>query len=92
MISRPLVFIVETGDYSDRYVVGVYSSREAAVAAIKAIYGPPYIVAWEGLPFVDEDLSALRGHFTVVPGYSTEHDAVFDITPYEVDARTLRRT
>lgn len=77
------VWIVETGEYEQRGIWGVYASVEAGVAAIKEDYGPPYIVEW-----ADPDSSAkhlsLVGTFQHVAGYSTAHTASFDFSEYEV--------
>jgi hypothetical protein len=74
------VYIVETGDYEEGYVFGIYSSRELAIKGIKASYGSPYIVRW-----TEDGDYYLIGHFDRVPGYSTEHRDVFSIEEYEVD-------
>lgn len=77
------VIVVETGEYEDRCVVLVASSREIATAEIKKIYAAPYVVRWEedmGYGLID----GLFGHFEAVPEYSTNHVAYFDFTEYEV--------
>lgn len=74
------VWVVEKGEYSDRYVWGIYSSPESAVEHIKAMFGEPYIVTWE------MDGLSLIGHFEEVNHYSIKHTAVFDIESWEVDS------
>lgn len=73
------VWIIESGDYSQRSVDGVALSPEGAIAFIKGRYPPPYIVEWEE-PIPDGDDCSLTGHFAQVPHYSTHHDCTFDIT------------
>jgi len=70
------VVVVETGEYEQRYVVLVAASSEAAEAAVKETYRPPYIVSWE----LNE--RGLSGKFSAVLGYSTEHVGQFDFSTY----------
>lgn len=76
------VWIIKTGEYSQRYVFGVASSLAAAVAAIKRVYGPPYIVDWDESEVESE--GQLIGKFDRVLNYSTDHVALFDIDEAEV--------
>ena len=41
------VIVVETGDYEQRYIFGVYADRDAARRGVRASYGDPYVVEWE---------------------------------------------
>lgn len=77
------VWIVETGDYEQRHVAGIYVSLEAAVDGIKETYKPPYRVAWYEVEH-GEDCSTLTGDFEAVLHYSIEHTAYFDIRPMEL--------
>ena len=71
----------------DCYVVGVAASPEAAVALVKSRYDDHYKIAW-GEPN-DEGIAA---HFTGVVGYSTEHDAEWSFTPYEISEEVMTQT
>lgn len=77
------VFVVEEGEYEQRGVMVVADSLDAAVAAVKRRYGPPYVVDWAELEVVADGLWLLRGAFAAVPGKSTEHTAEFDISVCE---------
>lgn len=84
------VWIVEYCDYNPA-ICCVAMSVEAAVNAVKTIYGPPYIVSWEPARHQtwrhhDQLIEQwhLTGSFEPVEGYSTKHVAHFDITPYDV--------
>lgn len=77
------VWIIEAGEYNQRGVFGVALSPEGAVAAVKAEYGPPYIVKWDE-PVYDGGEWRLVGHFSEVLGKSTQHDCAFDITMQRV--------
>jgi hypothetical protein len=76
------VWIVETGEYEQRYIVGVYGGTiDHAAAAVRAEYPPPYVVEWE-TPRQDrytgfEHIWEMVGHFAAVEGKSVEHDATF---------------
>lgn len=78
------VWIVETGDYEQRGVWGVYSSPDVATERIKATYAPPYIVRWEDVR-IEVDSFELVGHFDAVAGKSTRHTGVFDGRLFELD-------
>ena len=78
------VFVIETGGYEQRFVFGVAASVEAAIAYIKAQYLRPYVVRWD--LHSKCDTTTLIGHFEATPGYSTRHDAEFDITPTQLHA------
>lgn len=82
--SAGKVWVVESGDYEQRFVWGVYRSPDAAVASIKATYGPPYIVRWNDVEDCTEDRYCLSGDFEGVVGYSTKHVGCWDIWPAEV--------
>ena len=81
------VWIIETGEYEQAYIVGVAATWHAAVESIKGRYGRhPYIVRWDD-PDISDGSVGLVGHFSAVPGYSTMHDASYSITRYEVHGR-----
>ncbi len=85
-MSEPLtVYVVETGDYEQRGVFLVATSIDAAVQSIKAAYAAPFRVTWDS-PTVPDTMGCARlcGHFADVPGYSIAHEAIYDMTPYEV--------
>ena len=67
------VWVVESGEYEQRGIDGIFSSKTKAIEGIKAHYQSPYIVAWETAG------TGLLGHFKEVPNYSTEHSCQFDI-------------
>ena len=68
------VWMVQTGEYEDRHVVGLYISKDVAVASVKDRYKPPYKVTWR------EAQDCLIGTFENVSGYSIAHTAAYDIT------------
>ena len=72
------VWVIETGDYEERHVVGVAATVEAGVSWIKALHGRPHEVRWDDLT----GDGPLVGHFSSVPGFSTEHDAEFAFTAF----------
>lgn len=78
------VWVVESGEYSQRGIVLVGASLDAARQAVIAQYAPPYIVEWE--PVVNDAFEdwILVGNFEQVLGKSMKHRAEFTITPYEV--------
>jgi hypothetical protein len=86
------VWIIETGDYEQRYVFGIATSPEKAAAYIRSTYDEPYVIEWESLahtPWGDNggepyDEYELVGHFSAVQGYSTEHTAKYTIHPCEL--------
>lgn len=82
------VFVVETGDYEQRYVFGVFSSVAAAIAGIKEKFGSPYAVSWDEL-VQDEHGMRITAHFKAVNHCSVMHDAEFEITEMELDTRTI---
>lgn len=81
-----MVYVVSSGEYENYHVDAVAASVEAAVRWIKAGYAPPFLVKWDQLilPHHDDDRWLLTGHFEEVIGYSTKHDAIWDIEEYEV--------
>lgn len=81
------VYVVESGEYSQRSVCGVYISPEVALECTKARYNKPYIVKWSELkPETDSYYwGSFTGEFEAVQGYSTKHVAVFDITEYKLE-------
>lgn len=79
------VWLVESGEYEQRGVVGIYESLEAAEACIKARYAPPFpdIVRWEPLE-QSVDGWTLTAHFEKLNGYSVGGPSYWDIQPVEV--------
>ena len=73
------VWVVETGEYEDRFIVGIYDSRKSAIEGIKEPYGSPYVVRWE------QNERILTGHFEEVANYCTKHSADFEIDLYPVE-------
>lgn len=85
--ERELVaWVVESGEYEQRGVYGVYSSLQESVNAIKRRCGPPYIVTWRDpkKSSFGEDYE-LAGHFTGVPRHSGSGPRDWTITPYNID-------
>jgi hypothetical protein len=74
-----MVFVVEAGDYEQRYISGIYDSLGSAISGIKETYKEPYIVKWG-----DYCDGLLVGYFEAVQNYSTTHEAVFRITPFSL--------
>lgn len=90
-VGRPAptkVYVVETVDYEQSYVQCVAPTLDAAVAALKEMYGPPYVVRRWGKVTKDAGGGAwsLDADFAAVPGYSTEHTAWWGITEHEMAA------
>ena len=80
------VYVVESGDYEDSVICGVFSSLDAACASIRRPYAAPYIVRWDAAtPGADGGLT-YTGHFTAVDGYCVDGPNSWNITPYVVDA------
>ena len=80
------VYVVSSGEYENYRVNAVAVSVEAAVRWIKAAYQPPFLVEWDQLvlPRRDDDRWLLTGHFESVIGFSTKHDAIWDIEAHKV--------
>ena len=72
------VWVVESGDYEQRGIDGIYGSFSSAIEGIKAGFGSPYIVDWV------QDGDDLVGHFEEVLHYSTKHTARFYIDEYPI--------
>lgn len=80
------VFVIETGEYEQRYVVGVAVSVDAAVRSIKETHKqPPYSIEWSA-PEKDThgDGWTLQGDFAARAGYSTKHTAFFSMEPFDL--------
>lgn len=86
-LSGKTVFLVEHGDYEQRMVSGVFSSLDAAVAAIKAPYSSPYIVSWDEPKEDRHGEFELVGHFTRVEGYCGDGPIDWTIIPCVIDSR-----
>lgn len=78
------VWVVESGEYEQRSIFLIARSLEAAVTAIKRVYGPPYVVAWDEVRR-DGGLWVLAGDFEAVLGSSIQHRAEYDITLWDVE-------
>jgi hypothetical protein len=74
------VWLVETGEYEQRHVFGIYASRADAVEGIKRTFQAPYRVVWT------EEGDVLVGAFEGVQGYSTRHTGY-----YSLEERPLER-
>lgn len=74
-------WVVESGEYEERSIDGIYESLKSAISGIKGTYGFPYIVKWVETKDLD---NILIGNFDAVPHYSTKHTRVFYIAPYPV--------
>lgn len=87
------VWVVESGDYEQRGIDLIAESVEAAVAALKARYGSPYIVEWgeieersgvtQGNPWRELTLKARHSH---VPGYAVGHTNTYTFSEWDVAA------
>lgn len=82
------VWVIESGNYEQRYVYGVADSIESAVAFLREEYAPPYVVAWDAPYIQDERTAYMRGKFSRVLNYSTEHEAVYTFTRYDLQKST----
>lgn len=77
------VWVVESGEYSQRFINLVASSLESAVAALRSRYGLPDTV-WDDPVREDPYVFTVTGHFQHHVGISTKHDCEFSIELYEV--------
>ena len=80
-----IVYIVESGEYEQRFVQGIFSSVENAIASIKRPYTAPYIVKWDDPRHDGEGVITLVGNFSRVEGYCGDGPAEWTITPITVD-------
>ena len=74
-----IVWVIETGEYEYRHIVGVASSVDVAVKLVKGMHGSPYIVSWK-----QDSMTSMVGYFEEVIGFSTKHSEEYTFTPYEV--------
>jgi len=75
-------WVIESGDYEQRFVNGVAASAASAVEWLKAKYRHPYLVTWDEPTQTDADVVEITGHFEAVLHYSTKHDCTFRIERY----------
>lgn len=78
---------MESGDYEQRGVDGIWRTLEGVVAGLKEKYGqPPYKVTWDAPVAAEYDPRGwrVRGHFEMVPNYSVGHVQDYDITEWEL--------
>jgi hypothetical protein len=81
------VYVVESGEYEQRMIFGVFSSLDAACASIRRPYVAPYIVRWDDAAVPNSYGGyTYTGHFTRVNGYCGDRPEEWSITPYLVDA------
>lgn len=80
------VWVIETGEYEQRFVWAVASSPEKATELVKQAYGKPYKVQWKELQKDDENCYTLEGKFSSVNGYSTSHTDYWEFSRYPVDS------
>jgi len=80
-LGYPRVWVVESGEYEMRGTDAVASSVPAAIAEVKRIYGPPYVVRWEE-PVATKRGWEMTAHFEGVVGLSAKHTVVFYIDPH----------
>ncbi|KKK99577.1 hypothetical protein LCGC14_2631360 [marine sediment metagenome] len=78
------VWIIETGDYEERYVFGIAETLEAAVSFIKSVYPFPYLVEWSDPYIYNVKSVTLYGYFSEVLKHSTSHYAEYYISEMEV--------
>ena len=78
------VWVIESGEYEQRFVNAVASSPEAALEYLRNLYSHPYVVTWEPLVKDGEDYS-ITGHFEAETGFSIKHTCVYSLTKYELD-------
>lgn len=82
------VWVVETVEYEweheFRVVLCVATSLDAAVSMVKEQYSAPYDVLWTNVAETGGRWE-MTGHFEYVPGFSSRHSAIFDLTPYPLD-------
>ena len=81
------VYVLESGEYDQRTIDGVFSSLDAACESIRRPYGAPYIVQWEdSAKQSGSGRYTYTGHFTRVNGYCGDGPSTWQITPYVLDA------
>lgn len=85
MATTRKLWIIETGDYEERYVFCVCETPSAGFAHVIATFGSPYVVAWRDIKQTRDDADGfkqftLTGDFSGVHGFSTQHTANFDAT------------
>jgi hypothetical protein len=83
--SQKIVWVIETGDYEERRVVGVARSVDAAASLIKRRYLAPYIVEWKE-PKQDRNGDwSMMGHFGQVFEHSIKHSVRYDFLAFPLD-------
>lgn len=82
-MSPMTVWVIETGEYEDGYVFGVAESLDAAVAYVRAQFGPPYQVSWSEIQ--NNPGPSIVGTFQQVPNYSTTHSVRFYFSEHPVE-------
>lgn len=82
------VWVCESGEYENRGINLVAATLQAAIAAIKARYGPPYVVRWDEPKLEKWGDWSLTGHFEVVPGYSIQYTDYFEFVRWDVEQET----
>lgn len=80
------VYVMESGEYEQRHVCGVFSSIDAARRDLERTYAPPYRVTWREESTEDGGRHAFIGEFEGVMGLSTPHTGTYDLTRTTVDA------
>lgn len=84
-----IVWVVESGDYSDRYIGGIYSSLSSAVAGIKRRFDDPRcepFLSWSELEKEDEGRFFLTASMSQgVVGFCISGDFRHEINAYRVE-------
>lgn len=79
------VWLIEVGEYADRFICGVVSSPDAAAELLKKTYGEPYLIRWEAPARIDDDEWSITGHFTGIPGYCGDGPHTYTLWRHTVD-------
>lgn len=82
-----VVYVVEHLDYDSNYVSVIARTLPGAVAALKAEFGPEYVVEWaEPVESHTEHLTwwEIEAVFEHAPGYSTKHTDSWTISPHKL--------
>jgi len=79
-----LIWVVESGEYTNRGVDFLAVSIETALAHMRKTYQAPYVVSWEELEQEDENHWSVSIRWTAAQDYSVNYWKYFDLTCHKV--------
>ena len=80
------VWLIQSGTYEDRYVVGIASSLDAGVRVVKERYGAaPQVVTWRDPYRYSDDNWSLAGEFDIGLTSCWRRKTTFHFQRYDVD-------